>query len=298
MIPGVAVCQVAGIRPAASTSRRAGVLATLCLLATGCTAGFVYDRLDWVVSWYVNGLVSLEEPQERLLRDIVRRTLAWHRETQVPRYVELLERLDRETDVPVTPEYLEQCYQEMLGLMDDFIRHVVPEAAALLRTLDADQIAELGANLEEGNEEMWEEFAGADPGKRLKKRERGAVRAIQRFTGTLGSEQKVLVAERIGGMADVSEQWIERRRHWQQRLLGLLREPPPGAGFEAALRDLALEPDRFDTPDYRRKVEANRAVVMTMMADVTNSLSERQRAHLGRKFTEYAADLRRIGAAD
>jgi hypothetical protein len=35
---------------------------------------------------------------------------------------------------------------------------------------------------------------------------------------------------------------------------------------------------------------------MNMLAELTNSLSGRQRDHLGRKFNEYAADLRRIGA--
>jgi hypothetical protein len=294
---GIAAPGEGRTRSAESGWRRLAGLVTLCLLVTGCTAGFVYDRLDWVVSWYVNGLVSLDEPQERQLRDIVRRTLTWHRDTQVPRYVDLLERLDRETDAPVTPEYLESRYQEMVGFLDDFTRHVVPEAAPLLRTLDAGQIAELGENLAEDNEEMWEEFAGADPDRRRKRRERSAVRAIQRFTGTLSGAQKALVAERIAGMADVSEQWMERRRNWQESFLGLLRNPPPGAGFETALRDLALEPDRFDTREYRGKVEANRAVVMTMMAEITNGLSDRQRDHLGRKFTEYAADLRRIGAA-
>ncbi len=277
--------------------RRLALAATLALVLGGCTAGFVYNRLDWVVSWYVNGVVSLDGPQERQLKDIVRRTLQWHRETQIPAYLDLLQQIERESAEPVTAQSLERHYQTTTIMMEDFLRRVVPEAAALLRTLSVEQVAELQQNLEEQNEELWEEYGGTTPAIRQKRRNRSAVRVMQRFTGRLAGSQRALIETHLAQMHDVSEQWLERRRHWQDRFVALLRDRPPEPDFAVALLDMALNPNQFDTPDYRERVESNRAVIMVMLAELVNSLGERQRGRLQRKLRGYAEDLREIQAA-
>jgi hypothetical protein len=170
--------------------RRLSVIALLAIWLGGCTTGFVYNRLDWVVSWYVNGLVSLDDAQEAQLKSMVQQTLDWHRRSQLPRYVSLLEQLDRETDQPVTAQALERRYQEIGAMLDDFLRQVLPGAAGLLRTLTPEQIAELGESLTEDNEEIWDEFAGATPAVRQKRRARSTLRALRRFTGPLSSAQR------------------------------------------------------------------------------------------------------------
>lgn len=266
----------------------------VAMSVTACTAGFVYNRVHWVVSWYVNGLVSLDEPQEQRLRDIIQRTMDWHRQTQLPKYVALLDELDRQTDGVVTPEDMEARYQEMSALFDVFLRHVIPDAAGLLGTLSPEQVSELAANLEEDNEELWDEYAGSTPETRAKRRTKSALRVLQRLTGKLDQEQRAGVEARLATMNDLSDEWMERRRHWQARLVELLRSRPSADRLEAALRDLALDPNQFDTPRYREGVEENRRIIVSMVADVTNSLNDRQRAHLGRKFVEYRDDLQAI----
>lgn len=270
----------------------AGLL--LLIVAPACTTGLVYQRMDWVVSWYVSGFVTLSDRQDEQLRAVVRKTMAWHRETQLPRYVGLLEELAANADAPVSAEQLEARYQQVSGYLDDFLRQVIPDVAPLLRTLSAAQLDELQENLEEDNQDLWDELAGATPEKRQARRNRTAVRSLQRFVGRLSSEQRVLLESGLSEMRDLSESWLDRRRHWQERFVGVLRAPPPGPRLAVVLEDLALNPDQFDAPDYRRGVEHNRRVIMRMLAGVSAGLSERQQQHLHRKFLELAADLQRI----
>jgi hypothetical protein len=265
--------------------------------ATACTTGFVYNRLDRVVSWYVNGMVSLDEAQDRQLHDSVRRTLEWHRHSELPRYIRMLEEMAEESAAPISATRLEQRYRQVAGFMDTFIVHANPEVASLLRTLDADQLDELEQSLREDAEDLWDDFGGETPELRRKRRSKTTVKAIQRFTGRLTSEQRTLVASRTSGMHDVTEEWLERRGNWQQRFLALLRVPPPGTALDAALLDLALRPDQFDTPEYRVAVEANRLIVMGMLADLSSTLTLKQREHLIRKFAGYAEDLRELERA-
>jgi uncharacterized protein (DUF2267 family) len=272
-----------------------GALLAAVVLAA-CTTGFVYNRLHWVVAWYVDGLVSLDAQQERQLRDIVDRTLTWHRQTQLPRYVALIEALESDKDSQVTAAMMEGRYQEMVAMLDDFLRQVLPDAAVLLRTLSPEQVDELQHNLEEDNEDLWEEYSGATPEARQKRRARSVLRVLQRFVGRLNSEQREAVESRLVLMHDVAPQWMERRRHWQSRFLAILRQRPRDEGFAEALRDMALNPNQFDPPDYRRRVEENRGITLQMLADLINDLDDRQRGHLGRKFEEYAKDLQAISS--
>ena len=61
----------------------AAVLAMLFLSA--CTSGFVYNRLDWLIPWYVDGYVDLTRAQRDVLRAQLEPRLAWDREEELAR---------------------------------------------------------------------------------------------------------------------------------------------------------------------------------------------------------------------
>lgn len=189
---------------------------------------------------------------------------------------------------------IETRYAEIIVLLDVLLEQVLPDAARLLHSLSDAQVEELMSSLEQDNEKIWKRFAGATPETRQKRRLQSTVRALQRFTGTLSHEQRQLVAARLREVHDVSEQWIERRRHWQQQLRGLLAAETAPQQFEARLQDLAVQPDQFDPPDYRRNVESNRLVVLSMLSDLSGTLTPRQRQRFARKLEGYSRDLRRI----
>ncbi len=266
----------------------------LCCVLGACTPGFFYNRVDLLVSWYVEGLVSLNEEQAEQLRTSVRATLSWHRETQVPKYIDLLQDIRRDAQAPVTAEMLESRYEEIAALMDPTVERIVPEAAALLRTLSDEQLVELAANLEEDDQDLRKEYSGATPEIRKARRSRNAVRILQRFVGRLTDNQRALVEAHMALLHDNSEAWIERRREWQRQLLALVRDRLPQRQLAAALRDMTLHPDRLDPPEYRRSVEDNRRIVMAMLAEIINGLDARQRGRLTRKLDGYADDLREI----
>lgn len=275
----------------------AGLLTTLLLAfgLAGCTSGLVYDRVDWIVAWYVDGFVTLDDAQDERLSGLVAETMDWHRRTQLPRYVELLDALAAEADRPVDAATVARRYAEVEDLLDVLVVRVTPGAAALLAGLTPAQREELAASFAEDNEELREEYSGSTPQEREARRTRAAIKALQRFYGRLSPAQRALVTARLAPLADVSEQWLERRQHWQERFLGILAAPPAG-GLAQALRDLALDPDQFDTPGYREQVEANRRAVFAMLAELSATLSPDQRRHMRRKLEGYSKDLRAIVA--
>jgi hypothetical protein len=273
---------------------RSITLVVLAGLLSGCVAGFVYNRLDWLVSWYAGGFVTLDDAQEQQLRNLVASTLAWHRRTQLPRYVQLLDDLDRDTDGPMSPELVQRRFGQMEAAMDDFLGQVTPQAAVLLRSLRPEQIRDLFENIEDDNEDFRKEYSGKSSEARLQRRGRAAVRALQRFTGTLNEAQRTLVGSQLSSMYDVAPDWLEHRRVWQAHFRVLLDGSLQGREFEAALRELLLRPNQFDQTDYRRKADENRRQAFRMLAAVSETLTSDQRKRVGEKMQEYSRILTEI----
>ncbi|GIK34239.1 MAG: hypothetical protein AMXMBFR45_14990 [Gammaproteobacteria bacterium] len=280
--------------PGRRASRMLPGLVLLLVVLPACSTGFIYNRVGWAVAWYVEGLVSLDGAQQQLLRDSVQRTLAWHRETQLERYEDLLERLAAAAAGPVTADDLRGYYEEAEHLLADFLGQVAPDVAQFLGSLDAAQRAELARNLEEDNADLRQERAGQSAEVRRKRRDKSAIRTVQRFVGRLAPVQRQLVVDRMATMQDLSSAWLERRLGWQRRLLALLESADRGSAFGQALRELLLDPGQADGGAYQSAAEANRRVVFEMLAALSTTLSPAQRAQLQRKLHGYARDLRRL----
>ena len=91
-------------RPAHWYFGRALVL-WLALSAAGCTK-LVYNRLDTLAGWYMEGLVSLDDTQRADLRSWLGQTLQWHRRSELARYAQFLRELAADAAQPGTARRL------------------------------------------------------------------------------------------------------------------------------------------------------------------------------------------------
>lgn len=271
----------------------------LCILLSGCSATrFIYNQIDWGIVWYLNGFFSLDEEQEAELDAAVARNLDWHRTTQLPKYARFCRELDEEFKGEITSEMLSRRYEEIIGFWDEFIRHTVPDVAAFFALLDQEQIDDFLENLDDDNDELWDEYAGETPEVRLQRRERAAIKSTRRVIGRLNDAQKALIREHMGKMRDVAGEWMEGRRVWQAEFVNLIRTRPPEPGFTERLTDLMLNPNQFDAPEYRRKVEYNKHVVLEMTVALLEQMDDEQRTRLSKRLWRYARDFEVLSAQE
>ncbi|MDJ0929449.1 MAG: DUF6279 family lipoprotein [Gammaproteobacteria bacterium] len=276
---------------------RALLLVALLLVVTGCTTRFLYNQLDWFITWRINSYFSLDKEQEERLRESVERNLEWVRVEKLPQFAELLRAADRDIATrEVTSQQFDVHFQDMVGLWDDFLRHVVPDAAAFLSDLSPEQVEILIANLDDENEEFREEYSGDTLEKRLKRREKAIIKNTQRFTGRLNDEQKVLIRDYVSRLHDNSEEWLKGRRAWQLEFRELLLESPPQEQYAERLLAMSLDPNWMDSPDYRERVEENRWLMMELYAELFNGLEDKQAARLSRRLNRFADDFDGIAA--
>ena len=241
---------------------------------------------------------SLDESQEDQLRDAVQRNLEWHRQSQLPKYAAFARQVDRDLQGPVTVDLLEERLDQAIEFWDAALRRMTPDVSAFFLMLSDEQIDEFVLNLEDNNKELWDEYAGETPEKRIERRERAAFKGFKRVFGPLTDEQKALVRAYMANMHDVSEYWIESRRQWQQDFRSLMIDRPPEPEFSERLITLMLDPNRTDDPAYRGKVDENKRVFMEMTAALVAALNDKQRDRFSRRMNKFARDFEVLSSQD
>jgi hypothetical protein len=280
---------------------RVGRLAGLLLLALvlgGCiSTRFVFNQLDWVITWRLNSYFSLEEEQEKMLRQTVGNSLEWLRTEQLPVYAELLRAIAADAESrQLSGERLGAIFLQVIELYDAFLRQIMPDVVSFLSSLSDEQVEYLIDKLMEENEELAEEYSGTTSEERLARREKASIKNFQRFTGRLNADQRMLVVNAVSGMHDNSEEWLAGRRSWQQDFRTLLLERPASEEFQARLLAISLDPNYMDSAEYREQVEANQLIVLNMMTDVIASLDDKQMARFTRRINGFADDFDALGA--
>lgn len=283
-----------------SATLRGLVLGLLILVLAGCSGTrVVYNQLDWLVVWQVKKYFDLDDTQEQELRERVARQLAWHRETQLPRYAAVSEDLARALEEGPDPEYFAARFAETQVFWVDFMSHAVPDVAAFLAGLSDTQVEQLFENIEENNRELAEEYSGDTAAIRAARREKAIIRSVARLTGRLNGAQQELVRDYSGRMHDLSQSWLDRRRDWQEELRSAMALRGNTVELERQLWPLLVDPDRNDPPDYRALVEENQKVVFEMLAALSLELTPRQRERFQKRLVNYARDFRLLaGSAD
>lgn len=279
-------------RDAAPRARRWLVLC-LCLFLAGCSATrLVYNRLDWLVVWYVSDFFTLDDGQEERLELLVRKNVDWHRHDQLPKYARLVREIDRDaTTGAVTLATIDGHYARMIELWDEFIVQTTPDVSEFFLLLSAEQIDEFIANLEESNQEFWEEYAGRTAEERRENRHKSTIRAMERLLGRLSRDQRDLVRLYQDGLHDVSLEWMAGRRQWQQEFRDLVVERPPEPEFSQRMTRLMLAPNHNDRDEYRLLVEENRLLMMRMVVALNAELTDKQRKKFSHRMKKLARNI-------
>lgn len=270
---------------------RWALVALLAAALGGCGIGLVYPRLDTLGTWYVEGLVSLDDTQSTELERMLKARLDWHRDSELVRYATFLrgmsDSVQRRTDAGTWREAARQAEV----FWRDLGAGLAPVAVALGPTLTDEQVDELLRSLAEQDDEEWEEYADRTPQQRIERRQKSWRRGIERYTGRLDASQRALVNARAAASGSAIPEWREYRRAWREELAATLRVRGDAAQFEPRITRLFAHPDDWWTPGYRAALERRRGDLIDLLVELDATLSARQRAAAGREFTSLAAEL-------
>jgi len=291
------------------TLRRIIGLALLLLLVAGCSmVRLAYDQAPNLVYWWIDGYVDVSGEQTPPLREAIDRWFAWHRRTQLPDYVTLLARAQREVLEPTTPAAMCAWQADVERRLDAAIEGALPAAAELMPGLAPEQLQHVERRMAKARGELRADYLQAD---RAERRAKSLERTAERFEmlyGRLDAAQRERLAALLAASSFDAERWLTERRTRHREVLQAMTlastAARSGADRNAALqqaqvavRVIAERPARSPRADYRAYQQRLTQENCALAASMHNAMTSAQRHAARAKLKAWEGDLRTLIAA-
>lgn len=284
--------------PTGRIARNTATLVVISLLLGSCsTFQFLYNQLDWILLNRADHYVDLNSSQRAALENDVAALQEWHRNTQLTRYVALLEELSIRTQKPLTDTDFIWMEEEMRALYFPLMERAIPPIARLLSTLDDEQIEYLKEQLDEDLEEKYE-YMQYSQAKRLEYRIDNAIDQFEGGYGDLDNQQERLIISHVTKSTDTGNLTRTHRMLVNQQLLTLLSKHPSQQEVESHLRVIWLYPERNYTEDYRHNMKVAKFGYYQMMEGTHDLASQPQIDFLNKKLLGYRQDIAELSKTD
>ena len=277
---------------------RALLLACLSALLMGCGVRTTYNNLDWLAIRWLNDQVDLSAEQELKVRTAIERKLAWHCESELPDYIALIERIDRDVATDqITVDSLDGYGQEMMVFGRRLLDRAQPSVLELLASMDEDQVETLIADIDERNEELATEQDETTPEERSKQLVKRMDGILRRAFGRLNPSQKSRLDQWALERQTTAPFERERRETRDERFIQALAVRNKPAEFERrinALFEPAQSDSRPESNPARRATVHNRTNMLNTLVDIYGLADDRQIRRLRDRLEDLADDFRKV----
>jgi len=253
-----------------------------------------YNNLDRIIPWYVDDYVSLNKDQKQLLRTFLNEKLSWHRKTQLPQYVQILNAISLDLDKPLTHPQIAAYYADYNRLWNQIIAELVPDIATILSSASETQINQLLMSLRSQNEDLRQQYILPARRDVVELRARATMDQLEHWIKYLTPEQEKSILAWSENLLAVNEQWMYYRLLWQQSFKLALQHRQQGAEFEKLLAQLFLQPDQFWSPLYTIAVRENESRTIDLYVSLFSSLKPDQKRYFLHKLEALRNDLQQL----
>ena len=260
--------------------------------ASGCTIKLAYNFLDWGLYWELKDYVKFNRDQRLLVKDEISQLLDWHRSDELPQYADQLEKLSIGLESGMTVEQLEESYNNLRDSWQRIVIKTLPAAADIISNLNDQQLNDFFEMLIEKEEEDAKDIESGTSARTLEKRESYVSKKIVDVIGKLNEEQNDLIAQWAGSMVPTKEFSLVQAIQWRTRMQAAIAERHDEQLLEKNLMVLFANPDQLRSASYRRVIEKNKRLIMQLLFDLNQTLTNQQRSQLVKKLNGFIVDFR------
>jgi len=269
------------------------------LLLGGCSmVKLGYDQADLVGRWWFDRQLDLDSSQSRWLKQELQGFHAWHRQTQLPAYAELVDVVARQSIGDVTPDQACDNIDLAAEHLDTLLKQAVPLFAGLARQLKPAQLQHLKRRFADEDREWREKWLDGSNEQRLRRRVDDWEERAETYYGRLSREQRDFIVRAVQNSSWQPQLSWERRQNRQQQILLTLEkiqaQKLSQSAAEAeilALIERTMHPSdvRFTTMQQRLQTEA-----CTNLATLHQLTTAEQRSRAQKKLMGYERDFKQL----
>ena len=253
--------------------------------------GLAYRNLDVIIPWSLSDYVDMNGEQKDWFNERLKEHLSWHCTTQLPGYLDWLDRLQAMVESnQVTDVALQERTAEAKQAIAETAREITPSAIELLQGLDDKQVAEMNDAFAKDLRKRQQEYVKPPLAQQIKERGERMEKRLNEWLGPLSDTQKQRVAAWTNALGDQNTQWIANRAHWQQQFSAAVaqRQSPE---FPQRIETLLVNRERLWTADYREAYANTEAQARSLFVDLMAQSTPQQRERLLKKIEKVRKDF-------
>lgn len=253
--------------------------------------GLAYRNLDVIIPWSLSDYVDMNGEQKDWFNERLKEHLSWHCTTQLPGYLDWLDRLQAMVESnQVTDAALQERTAEAKQAIADTAREITPSAIELLQGLDDKQVAEMNDAFAKDLRKRQQEYVKPPLAQQIKERGERMEKRLNDWLGPLSDSQKQRVVAWTNALGDQNTQWIANRAHWQQQFSAAVaqRQSPE---FPQRIETLLVNRERLWTADYRKAYANTEAQARSLFVDLMAESTPQQRQRLLKKIEGVRKDF-------
>ncbi|ATP51519.1 hypothetical protein CR512_20100 [Pseudomonas putida] len=268
------------------------ITVALALALVACSRiDLAYRNLDRLVPWSLGDYLDMNRDQKVLLDERLRQHLAWHCKTQLPSYLDWLDRVRAMVaEDQVTDQALQQRTREAREAIGRVAEEITPSATELLRGMSDAQVAEMREAFRDDISERQKQYVDTPLPKQIARRAERMEKRLTPWLGELNAAQRLRVLTWSQALGDQNRQWIANRAHWQQQLV-LAMDKRSDASFEPRLAQLLQRKESLWTPEYRIAYQNTELQARRLLVDLMQLSTPEQRQLLQARLSKVRTDF-------
>lgn len=252
------------------------LLLLVCFLFVGCGTKFAYNNISWFVVSYIEDFVSLSNSQESELEARLDSLQAWHKQTQLPLYIEQLQVLQNINRSELSPAFVVEQSEQIKNHIRSIVNKFSPDIYALSMQLSPKQDREFLTNFRKKQQEFYEERLSLnDDDSKERYRDRIEER-LERWLGSISKEQKQIIVTWSQEWINTNDSWREYQNNTYQDLTLLMEEKSDLHISQPVIMKLLLNNESYYPDGLESQLNKNMQTSAKFLVDIAAVSSDKQ----------------------
>ena len=167
-------------------------LGLICALLLGSCRVLesLYENSPQLLFWWLDSYLDFKDDQTPVVKEELKALQKWHRETQLPQALTLIQDLLPLASHDLLPEKTCGIEKKLLQTVPEVIVRLTPTIAKIAPTLNSEQLKTLRSSFEKKNKEWSKEWLSGSPSEKLDHQTEKGLEQARDLYGRISSAQK------------------------------------------------------------------------------------------------------------
>ncbi len=256
-------------------------------IVSACSFKSIYNRLDYLIPSYVEGMVSLDDMLEDKVEQRTKVVINWHRNTQLKQYAELLREFQLYFGLHLSEERVLQYMSDMESLWLPLGEKLNEEMAELLPLLNDEQRDELFESMADKNEAFYDDYVDLDAEERIEEYTESLRDNYENWLGDLTEQQEQYLEKAAYKLHSSAALRLQQRKVWQHSIREILEPSDDPEIKSERLRTFFRKFNDERNAALAAADEANKQVIAWLTVKLVHASNVEQEEYFINKTNDY-----------